>query len=305
MNGFGSQLVLAALVLATSFAGPVLALWLLLARKRRARAARRSPLGADLLRGPGHALLLEAEDLRFDVMGYLMALAFLPSVLLATHLAQSYLLGVPESLIRTGFVSVFIVGGMLLLLRKLLTTAGRLDTLRLGIDAEVAAGQELDQLMRQGAVVFHDFPAEKFNIDHVVVAPQGVFAVETKGYSKPNERQGQAGARVEYDGRMLTFPHRTTSAPIEQAERQAQWLARWLTRAIGDSVAVTPVLALPGWYVERKGRAAVRVYSGKELQTLLKARGIQSLTAQEVQRVAHQIDQRCRNVKPLYGMDGD
>jgi len=37
----------------------------------------------------------------------------------------------------------------------------------------------------------------------------------------------------------------------------------------------------------------------------LKARGIQSLTAQEVQRVAHQIDQRCRNVKPLYGMDGD
>lgn len=83
----------------------------------------------------------------------------------------------------------------------------------------------------------------------------------------PNERQGQAGARLEYDGRVLKFPHRTTSEPLEQAERRAQWLTRWLTHAIGDSVAVPPVLALPGWYVQRKGRGVVRVYSGKELQT--------------------------------------
>ena len=38
------------------------------------------------------------------------------------------------------------------------------------VDAEVAIGQELDQLMRDGAAVFHDMPAERFNIDHVVIA---------------------------------------------------------------------------------------------------------------------------------------
>jgi hypothetical protein len=39
--------------------------------------------------------------------------------------------------------------------------------------------------MRQGAAAFHDLPAEQFNIDHVVVATEGVFAFETKGFTKP------------------------------------------------------------------------------------------------------------------------
>jgi hypothetical protein len=42
------------------------------------------------------------------------------------------------------------------------------DNLRAGYDAELAVGQELDKLMREGAWVFHDVPGENFNIDHVV-----------------------------------------------------------------------------------------------------------------------------------------
>jgi hypothetical protein len=41
-----------------------------------------------------------------------------------------------------------------------------LDNLRTGYDAELAVGQELDRLMRQGTIVFHDFPADGFNLDH-------------------------------------------------------------------------------------------------------------------------------------------
>ena len=50
---------------------------------------------------------------------------------------------------------------------------------RLGLEAEMAVGQELNQLLRHGYWVFHDLPADKFNIDHVVVGRNGVFAVET------------------------------------------------------------------------------------------------------------------------------
>ena len=107
------------------------------------------------------------------------------------------------------------------MLRKLLKAGTRLDHLKAGYDAEVAVGQELDQLMRQGAATFHDLPAEQFNIDHVVVAVEGVFAIETKGFTKPNQGRGKADATVVYDGETLRFPHWTTKEPLEQAERQA------------------------------------------------------------------------------------
>jgi hypothetical protein len=176
-----------------------------------------------------------------------------------------------------------------------------MDKLRLGIDAELAVGQELDQLMRDGAAVFHDLPGDKFNIDHVVIAPQGVFAVETKGYAKPNRGGGTADATVVFDGKSLAFPDWSSSKPIEQADRQARWLADWLTSATGEPVHVAPALALPGWYVERKGRGPVLVFSGRELRGhLLKARTAQPLSAEQMRRVTHQVEQRCRDVEPQY-----
>lgn len=68
-------------------------------------------------------------------------------------------------------------------------------------------------------------------------------------------------------------------------------------------MTVLPVVALPGWFVERTGRGRVRVFSGKELAGLLKSRGTQALTTQDVQRIAHQVEQRCRTVTPLYSQE--
>jgi hypothetical protein len=181
-----------------------------------------------------------------------------------------------------------------------------MDRLRLGLDAELAVGQELDQLMRAGAVVFHDLPADKFNIDHVVIAPQGVFAVETKGYTKPNRDGGPADSTVLFDGKVLTSPDWTSSKAIEQADRQAKWLANWLSSATGQLVAVAPIVALPGWYVERKGRGDVLVFSGKELRSsLLGARTATPLGAEQMQRVVYQVEQRCRDVAPSYKPDDE
>jgi len=35
----------------------------------------------------------------------------------------------------------------------------------------------------------------------------------------------------------------------------------------------------------------------------LKSRGAQALTAQDIQRIAHQVEQRCRTVTPLYAQE--
>jgi hypothetical protein len=184
--------------------------------------------------------------------------------------------------------------------RKLVKAGERLDYLRAGFDAELAVGQELDQLMRTGAAVFHDFPAENFNIDHIVISTKGVFAVETKGYTKPGDRRGKEGATVTFNGTDLQFPMWKTKEPLEQAERQAQWLSKWATSATGDPVTVTPVLALPGWFVNQTGRSSVRVYSGRALSGLLGAGAGELLSPQLVQRITHQVEQRCRTVVPTY-----
>lgn len=63
------------------------------------------------------------------------------------------------------------------------------------------------------------------------------------------------------------------------------------------------MVALPGWFVERTGRGRVSAFSGKELAGLLKSRGTQPLSAQDVQRIAHEVEQRCRTVAPLYAPD--
>lgn len=286
--------------------GPVfIAYWFLLRRKRMARQRRRSPLTADLLRSPGLALREKLDDLRLDTAFDIALLVFIPVFPLA-YIQFLQWFGTSSTLTVVLILMLCAFAFIAWMIRRLLKRSAMMDQLRLGLDAELAVGQELDQVMRQGAAVFHDLPADKFNIDHVVIASQGVFAVETKGYSKPMRAGGPKDATVVFDGRTVAFPEWTSSKPLEQAERQARWLSTWLGQATGEPVQVTPVLALPGWFIERKGRGAVQVLSGKELQSnLLKVRQASPLDPSQMQRIIHQVEQRCRNASPLYRPDED
>lgn len=74
----------------------------------------------------------------------------------------------------------------------------------LGYLGERAVAEELEPLTREGYHVFHDVPVEKvegsFNLDHVVVGPTGLFAIETKTRRKGRAREGVADHKVFYDG---------------------------------------------------------------------------------------------------------
>jgi hypothetical protein len=300
MGNLEQQTVIVIGVVAASLIGPALGVGSLVLRRRRARARRKTPLVDDLLRAPGHTLREQLDDVTIDLQWDVFALAAIPLLTLAVFLAQGHLRSDLRAVMHLAPLTAIVVLAFIgLMVRKMWRAGERLDKLRAGLDAELAAGQELDQLMREGAVVFHDVPANDFNIDHVVVSREGVFAIETKGFTKPNGGRGKTNATVEFDGSILRFPTWVAKAPLEQAQRQAHWLATWLTRAIGAQIRVLPVLALPGWYVKRTGRGEVRVFSGGELKGLLKARGAQALSAQDVQRVAHQLEQRCRTVEPM------
>ncbi|WP_161788484.1 nuclease-related domain-containing protein [Desulfonatronum thiodismutans] len=168
---------------------------------------------------------------------------------------------------------------------------------RLGFEGEMAVGQELNQLLANGYHVFHDYPAGKFNIDHVLIGPAGVFAVETKARSKPTTGDAKADAKVLYDGKQLKFPGWTETEPIQQAKRQAADLSVELSKAVGEPVLAQPVLAIPGWYVERTTKPDVFIINGKGAHGLFcKLPAV--LDASMIQRIAYQVEQKCRDVKP-------
>lgn len=81
--------------------------------------------------------------------------------------------------------------------------------------------------------VFNDFLACGKHVDHVVVGPAGVFAVETKYWR---------GSVTVEDGHILLDGQLPDRDPLAQARKEAQ-LVKSALAAAGWSGAVTPVLA--------------------------------------------------------------
>lgn len=117
-----------------------------------------------------------------------------------------------------------------------------------GLAAERATAQELTPLIAKGCAIYHDVPAEGFNLDHVVIGSDKVYMVETKSRQKPGGR-GAANAQVRFDGEALHFPDWRDTKMLDQARAEGRWLSEYLYRKTGERVRVEPVLALPGWFV--------------------------------------------------------
>jgi hypothetical protein len=264
---------------------------------RKTGANRRSPLTRNLLRSPGESIRPQLEDLALDLMGYACMLVMLPFLVYSIWLSELHFSGSQLSARSAGIMAMLTLAALAGIAARLWTIIQRRRSLQLALEGEMAIGQELNQLMLKGYAVYHDFPAEHFNIDHVVVAPAGVFAVETKARPKPISNAGKADAEVVYDGATLRFANRENKEFLEQAAQQAKWLAQWLTSAVGESVSVKPVLALPGWFIKRVARGPVQVISGRDAGYLVRADG-QLLSAAFMQRIVHQLDARCRTVEP-------
>lgn len=256
----------------------------------------RSPLTGQLLRAPGEKLMKTIENLNLELDSYLAAFVLLPFIFVFLYVVQPQLFkDLSNTIIFAG--SFFLTFSWLTW--KIIGLLNVRHKCRLGLDGERAVGQELNQLMLKGCRVYHDFPAEGFNIDHIVIGPGGVFAVETKARAKPDKGRGNKDVRVKYDGKALIFPDWKETRPLVQAERQAKWLGRWISSAVGEKVDVKPVVALPGWYVHRTRRGGVIVINGKEVHFMAGQPFGNRLSEKLIQRIAHQVEQRCRDVGPV------
>jgi hypothetical protein len=152
-----------------------------------------------------------------------------------------------------------------------------------GAEGERHVARLLEPLVRQGWGVSHDLrvPGSKANIDHVVVGPPGVFAIDTKTY--------RGRLRLSHDG--LLWHGRTFLLPTLSATR---WEADMLQDRIGaPDIAVVPIVAVLGPMVPfgQVTSMGVTVVPARRLVGLLRSLP-PTLTPERARDVAAQMNRR-------------
>ena len=254
----------------------------------------------NFLRSPGESLRSRLDEINDNINTNLVSAFILPLIFYSGILSQAYFSEKPLSVSSIWILILIALAFEAYFIYRLVRLINKRRYYRLGYEGEIAVGQELNELLRDGYHVYHDFPANKFNIDHIIVGSTGVYAVETKARRKPTTADRRADAKVTYDGNKLQFPDTNwvETKALKQARDQAQWLQIWLSSAVGDSIHVQPVLTLPGWYVNRKSSDGFPVINPKNFQSVLKPNKDNKLDESMISRIIHQLDQRCRDVHP-------
>ena len=269
----------------------VFAIW----KWRNSMGGRRAPTDKKLLRAPGEWLMEQQGEIELRLSCYIAAVMFGPYVIVA-QAALSSSSGLIEI---SGQVIAICILASLVAIYFLWKELDKRSNYRLGLMGERAVGEELNKLMLHGYHVYHDFKKDhNGNIDHVVVAPSGVYCIETKCRRKRKGTTRQAEHEIIFDGEQLHYPHGTDSYGVQQTLRNSEELARWLSSAVGERIAVKGILTFPGWYVTTRRMAKnLRVLNPEQIQYAIASDKEQVLDVKLTKRIVHQLEQRCRNVQ--------
>lgn len=259
-------------------------------RRHEGEHRRKSPVSGKVCRYPGYTLSKEIEKLDDRLNTDLLMLFMIPAVTLA--LSSAGLLKLSGNAGWTIF-GISYAGAIGFFVSRLFRTSRDLRMKRLGLDGERIVGHQLAELYRAGFFVFHDFPLDFGNIDHVAVGPPGVFAIETK-FKRKTKGENEA-YKMTFDQNIIRFPEGETTKPLEQATRQAGELRKRLDAIFGE-LPVEPVIVYPGWWVTREAaKVPVPVMNDKQLLGWL-SKEKRVLDEETVRRVAAFLDEKCRDV---------
>lgn len=235
----------------------------------------RSPLRFRALRLPGQSGDEAIEALFWDEF----ALPLLFATVLLIVAGFQWLMALRHMPPQPWLFTSLAVAASLYAARKGMSVRARFHCLKLGRDGERIVAEELDKLRASGAHVFHDVPADGFNIDHVVLCDRGIYAIETKTWSKPPSREARirlTDARIAVDG------HRPDRDPVAQVQAEAKWLVRLLKEWTDKSFLVRGAILIPGWFIEPMSPAWRR---SPDLPWVLAPSGLRSFIEHEPCRI--------------------
>jgi hypothetical protein len=116
----------------------------------------------------------------------------------------------------------------------------QLRRLRFGEGGQRRVAEALERIRDKGYSVFHDLPANGSNVDHVVVGPTGVYAIETR------TRKGADLIRYQNDSELLIGAKINDSPALRHARGSAYAVQEQLKEHLHAAYWVKPVLVFVG-----------------------------------------------------------
>lgn len=149
----------------------------------------------------------------------------------------------------------------------------------------------LSQLRRKRYVAFDDLVVADSNIDHVIVGPGGIFAIETKAYSL----FGNGCVRVDETGVLRLGDKPALNDPLRQASACARKVASILKDRMRQDFDVTPVLIFPGWTLRgARAETGVIVLNDEMISEFFESRPVVLLDHQ-ITNICSHLDQTARS----------
>lgn len=236
--------------------------------RRRNKSATRSPLKDSPLRYPGQSIDEEIQRILHEEV--MLVLMFFAGLLILT--VFEWVKWYTESPPQPGTFTLLILVALPLTIWKLWGTKQKLNRLAQGRNGERAVGQFLEALREKSFKVIHDLIGDNFNIDHVLIGPQGIFTIETKTISLPLKGR----PTIDYDGeQILINGYKPDSNPVAQAKAEAHWLKNLINDSTGRKFEVRPIVVYPGWFINappNERNCSVWVLNPRALPTFVESK---------------------------------
>lgn len=163
--------------------------------------------------------------------------------------------------------------------------------LNLGERGERRVSELLRGLRDHDYVTFDDVLLGGMNVDHIVVGPGGVFALETKTYSLFGDRT----AGIAENGELHLSGKPVLKDVLRQARSSAALISAEVKRWVGRDVWVTPLVVLPGWRIDPpKSETTVTVLNEKTISEFFKTRR-ESLSRAQIRELWSHLDRSARS----------
>ena len=149
----------------------------------------------------------------------------------------------------------------------------------------------LERLRRKGFVALHDLAANRFKIDHVIVGPAGVFAIEAKSWNTFGSRT----IDCQNDSELLLAGRIRDGRALQQAREAAAALQLTLKDQLRDHRPVKGLLVFAGdWTVQcQADHLDIDVLAAEEIEDYFDEQQPQ-LTGREVADICSHLERSAR-----------
>ena len=247
----------------------------------------RSPVEGPLRRLPGQSIREEWNRLFDDkVMGYLLV-PLVGWVLAIWQWIYWWTGSKPSPAVATVVASIVTI----YCAYRIRRVYPEFRNLNLGEKGERRVSEVLRTLRDKDYVTFDDLLLEGVNVDHVVVGPGGVFAVETKTFSI----FGNVSAGIDASGVLQFGGNPKFKDPLKQARACAAIVSAELKRWMHRDIWVNPVVVLPGWRIDPpKVDTGVVILNEETIAEFFKTRP-EKLNTSEIRDICSHLDRSARS----------